>query len=168
LAGVLLAAAGASHAQEAGGDKGDVKVVKHAGYADVVTKNRGKVVVVDFWHVYCAPCIAGMPHLVALHKKHARDGLVIVTVDIDPSFGRDPLPRIEEKVRKLVRDKGLAPLTNLILDESDKVVEEKLRVESAPCVFVFDRGGTLTRFEGEAASDHKAVDALVVKLLAAK
>jgi hypothetical protein len=42
----LLLAAGSARAQE----KADVKKVKYDGLADVVVKNRGKVVLVDFWH----------------------------------------------------------------------------------------------------------------------
>jgi hypothetical protein len=49
LAGALLVG-GVAHTQEAA-DKGNPRVVKYAGLADVVLKNRGKVILVDLWHV---------------------------------------------------------------------------------------------------------------------
>jgi hypothetical protein len=45
--GMLFVAASAAGAQE----KADVPVVKYAGLADAVIKNRGKVVLVDIWHL---------------------------------------------------------------------------------------------------------------------
>lgn len=41
---------------------------------------RGKVVLLDFWGLWCGPCRKAMPKLVELHKKHARHGLVIIAV----------------------------------------------------------------------------------------
>lgn len=41
---------------------------------------KGKVVVVEFWATWCGPCVAGIPHLNELHEKHAKDGLVILSL----------------------------------------------------------------------------------------
>jgi hypothetical protein len=116
------------------------------------------------------PCLKGFPHLVEMHQKYAKDGLVIVTVDIDPSFGRPTLPKIEERVRTKVQDFNLGPLIDLILDEPPEVLQDKLHFSSTPTLFVFNRQGQWRQFkeEGEAGIDHKAVEDLVVKFLAAK
>jgi hypothetical protein len=104
-----------------------------------------------------------------MHKKYAKDGLVIVTVDIDVAVdARATLPEIQKKVAKLVTAKELSPLVNLILDEPEKVLQDKLHYASTPIVYVFNKEGKWRRFEDEAASDHAAIEKLVVKLLQAK
>ncbi len=49
-----------------------------AGPSTTMKELRGKVVLLDFWAVWCGPCIATFPHLIELHEKYADKGLVIL------------------------------------------------------------------------------------------
>lgn len=44
---------------------------------------RGKVVYVDFWASWCAPCAKSFPFLNDLHKKYAARGLEILAINLD-------------------------------------------------------------------------------------
>lgn len=69
---------------------------KIAGY-------KGQVVLVDYWFVTCEPCKKAFPHTVALSRKHAKDGLVVVTMCVEEFEKRDKaLEILKEKEAKLV------------------------------------------------------------------
>jgi TonB family protein len=44
---------------------------------------KGKVVLVDFWGTWCPPCVAAVPTLRDLQKKHAKDAFVLLSVSSD-------------------------------------------------------------------------------------
>ena len=46
---------------------------------------RGKVVVINFWASWCAPCLQEMPSLQALAKLHGADKRVVLTVNLKES-----------------------------------------------------------------------------------
>ena len=45
---------------------------------------RGKVVVLNLWASYCAPCIEELPSLLDLQKKMPQLAIVAVSIDQDP------------------------------------------------------------------------------------
>jgi thiol-disulfide isomerase/thioredoxin len=46
---------------------------------------RGKVVLIDFWASWCAPCIIAIPHFSQLQKKYGARGFQVVGVSMDDS-----------------------------------------------------------------------------------
>ena len=62
-------------------DKVDIQVMKYNDLIKLIEKNKGKVVVVDFWQDFCITC-SEMPKLIELKKKYG-DDLVAITVNLD-------------------------------------------------------------------------------------
>jgi thiol-disulfide isomerase/thioredoxin len=44
---------------------------------------KGKVVLLDFWGTWCPPCVAAVPALRDLQKRHAKDAFVLLGVSSD-------------------------------------------------------------------------------------
>ena len=70
-----------------GTDAPPVEFERHAGGKLKLTDLHGKLVLLNFWATWCAPCLKEIPLLVEAQARHAARGLQIVGVavdDIDP------------------------------------------------------------------------------------
>ncbi|MEN9359674.1 MAG: hypothetical protein RL095_1209 [Verrucomicrobiota bacterium] len=66
---------------------------------------KGRISVVDLWATWCGPCLAGMPHLLDLQRRHG-DKIQIIAIDI--------LERDEARVKKFLAENPAAePLRQL-------------------------------------------------------
>jgi thiol-disulfide isomerase/thioredoxin len=95
---------------------------------------RGRIVLVDVWATWCAPCLAEMPTLKRLQADHG-DALLIVGVNLDSVPRRDLrqwLARKDITWPQLFDGRGVnGPLAN------------QLNVEFLPRSFLYDEEGHL-------------------------
>ena len=61
----------------------DYRAVSLAGESRSLRELRGRVVLLNVWSVWCAPCRAEMPVLEALRRMHDRGDLEIVGLNVD-------------------------------------------------------------------------------------
>ncbi|MEO5989146.1 MAG: redoxin domain-containing protein [Candidatus Eisenbacteria bacterium] len=94
---------------------------------------KGKVVLVDFWATWCAPCLKSMPELEALHRKYADRGFAVVGISIDEGG--------LAKVRKFVAAKKLT--YPIALDSAKEPAWESFRVKAVPAAYLLDREGRI-------------------------
>ena len=83
-------------ASSAGNMSPNLKVVNLKGEMDEMANYRGKVVLIDFWAIWCAYCIEQHPHLEALKKKMAGRPFEVIAVSVDDD-PEDALDYVEDK-----------------------------------------------------------------------
>jgi thiol-disulfide isomerase/thioredoxin len=134
--------------------------VRYADLTAEVKALQGKVVLVDVWGSFCAPCREKFPHVVALHTKYAARGLAVVSVSVDPPDDADARAAARDF---LVRQK--ATFRNVILTDTADVWQAKWKADGPPLLFLFDKAGRLAgRWDGK--FDPAEVDKKVTALLA--
>jgi thiol-disulfide isomerase/thioredoxin len=110
-------------------------------YAELATELKGlkgKVVLVDVWGTFCAPCKEKFPKVVGLHEKYGRQGLTVISVSVDPPDDADA----REAARTFLTSRH-ANFRNVILTDKAEVWQEKWKVIGPPLLFLFDRDGRL-------------------------
>jgi peroxiredoxin len=116
-------------------------------------KYRGKVVLLNFWAAWCAPCQVELPEFETWEKKFGADGLKVIAISMDD--GDSPVRRT---VRRLHLD-----LTVVMGDA--ELGEEYGGVLGLPVTFLIDREGKIVaRFKGE--SDLGEMESRLKQLLA--
>ncbi|MGI9518022.1 MAG: peroxiredoxin family protein [Pirellulaceae bacterium] len=141
---------------------------------------RGKVVLLDFWAIWCEPCVDAFPDLRRLHDEYADDGLQIAGVtryynftwdeeNQRPSRSADAIaPGEENEVIKLFMEKYELPWPSLVIDK-DSQVNEDFGVTGIPQVVIIDRQGVIRMIKiGSPEDKFESMETLIKELLSAE
>ncbi len=93
--------------------------------------SKNKVVLLDFWEVWCGPCIESMPKVEELQKKYASKGLLTYGIVND-------LENIEAS-KKMVKKRGYS-LPMLIGNEQ---IKKDFKIHTVPLYMVIDKKGVV-------------------------
>ena len=134
--------------------------VDEAGFRKLVDSARGKVLLVDFWATWCAPCRAEMPQLVKLSARLAPRGFRLVTISADE-------PEKDAAAAEFLKQYGAPkPAYRKQAEDDDKFINsiDPKWGGALPALFLFDKSGRKVQsFIGEVPMTD--VEAAVVKLL---
>jgi peroxiredoxin len=99
---------------------------------------RGKLVLLNFWATWCAPCLSELPRFAAWQRSYGKDGLQIigVSMDEDETHAR----RMSEKMH----------LSYPVVMGNAQLGDSYGGVMGLPLSYLIDpRGRIIDRFEGE-------------------
>lgn len=112
----------------------DFALMDRYGQPFILSKYRGRYVLLEFWASWCTPCIKEFPALKTVHERYASDDFVMVGISIDKDTA--------SWVKALERQE--LPWVNLIdnLRISTQVNRQYI-VRSIPSNFLIDPEGTV-------------------------
>lgn len=125
------------------------------GNLEGLDDHAGKVIVVNFWATWCAPCVKEMPSFETLYRRFRSKGLTLLAVSLD----KDGTAKVQDFVDQ-------HKLSFPILMDTDGVAEKLYPSFTIPFTFVIDKQGRVAaRVDGakdwESPDTFKAVEYLL-------
>lgn len=120
---------------EKGGPAPNFTLPDLAGKMVSLADYKGKVVLLNIWATWCAPCVDEMPSMEKLHQELKDEPFVILAVSIDESGARVVLPFMKRHklsfpaltdsagtIKSLYQTTGVPE--SFIIDQAGRIVEE--------------------------------------------
>ncbi len=151
-----------------------------AGTPPTLESLKGRVVLLEFWGTWCAPCVRAMPEIQKLHERYQDRGLTVLAISYEAPSAMRPflaknaytMPVGSDPARKVVDAYGIRSWpTSIVLDKEGKVahlgspydaeraVEKALGLEAGPATLLTQYLDSLS----EAKKGRAALERLVEK-----
>lgn len=98
------------------------------------SEQNGKVLLVNFWATWCAPCREEIPDLIALHEELKDEDFAVIGITVDT----DGIELVQKFADQMQINYPI------LLDATSEVAESFGGVYALPTTFVVDKQGTIT------------------------
>jgi peroxiredoxin len=104
------------------------------GKTVVLSKLKGKAVVVNFWATWCPPCRSEIPGFLKVYDKYRSKGLEIVGISLDEKGWKVVKPFVEKY-----------KMTYPVVLDNGEVAQKYGDIASIPTSFFVDKKGNITK-----------------------
>ncbi|MBW8040758.1 MAG: redoxin domain-containing protein [Planctomycetes bacterium] len=111
---------------------GELKFTSTKGEQIDISQYKGKVVLVDFWAVWCGPCIGELPNVKRTYNKYHDDGFEIIGISLD---------RSREKLEKFIEENDMPWPQYFDGKGWDNEISTSFDIQSIPSTFLLDGQG---------------------------
>ena len=119
-------------------------------FKEILETNKGKVIYVDYWASWCAPCRAAMPASHELRQKYKNKDIVFVYLALNDT----------EKLWKDAMEKdGLLGYNDsyLITNPKNSKMLNDLHIQAIPRYMIYDKSGKLVHKNASGPGSEKTI-----------
>lgn len=130
----------------------DFTVAGIKGDSITLSSLKGKVLILDFWASWCAPCRFSNKHLVKVYNKYKDKGLEILSVSLDDEL---------KNWKKAVAKDKITWLQGIDLGGWDALAAIKWQVDALPATFIVNKDGDVVAINLEKDELEKKIKELL-------
>lgn len=106
-------------------------ILKNLNGDDVqLSQFKGKVVLIDFWAVFCKPCVIALPKIQEIHEKYNDKELVVLMINVSED---------KNKIQKFIEENGYT--FQVLLGSGNMNVQKNYGVIGIPHTYIIDKQG---------------------------
>ena len=123
------------------------------GQEMTLSKLKGKIVLLDFWATWCAPCREATPHLINLQKTYQEKGVEVIGMNMDKGD--------VETVRRFVKSMDIPYAVTITPEE----VSRDYGITALPTTIIVDKEGKIRqKLLGFTSEISKRITSTIVEL----
>ncbi len=107
----------------------DTQLVDGSSFS--LARNRGKVVLVDFWATWCPPCRKAIPHLIDIQREYGSRGVQVIGISLDETG--------KMVIEPFVKSAGIN--YPIIADPQGNLANLYGGIDAIPALFMIDKSG---------------------------
>ena len=122
----------------------DIEFTDKEGKIHHLSEYKGKVLFVDSWGTWCAPCIAEFPHLRAI-QEHFKDNPDVMIMSLSCDIERKPerwLPFLQQRGDEITWHQFM------LTKEGNKVISDVYYIFGIPHFMLIDKEGNFVSYDG--------------------
>jgi thiol-disulfide isomerase/thioredoxin len=126
-----------------------------SGEKFVLSRQKGKVILIDFWATWCGPCVKGIPYLKKLYHQHHDRGFEIIGISLDSN---------KKDVEDYIAGEGIKWKISYSGGAWNDATARYYHVNLIPSYWLIDRNGVLRDF-GIPLRDKETMKKSIEKLI---
>ena len=126
-------------------DAPDSVFIDGNGHHKKISDFKGRVLLVNFWATWCAPCVIEMPAFDALKKRYQKAGFDVIAINV----GHES----DARIRQFMKSHDLAHLS---VYKGKEDILSAFGVSVLPTTFLVDRSGKIVAGKNGLAKWHSA------------
>lgn len=117
-----------------------------------LSKQRGKVVIIDFWATWCRPCLQSIPVFNAVYDKYKEEDVSVIGVVLDG----------EQALRRFLQQHKIS--YPVLIGTED--VARRYGIQAIPTTYIIDKSGSVaSKHVGLSADFQETLEKEIEKLL---